>query len=417
MKLGIGDQSTYLASGSWSLCNQFYEFNAMVSFDSLPQDALLPGARIAIAITHTTPGGLLELWQDLAAALRAKGHRVDLVAFYPSEDDLGQPQVQPGWTYVLPRRQRSPLAGLALLRGLWRHMRRTRPGVIVTAMPFAGIIASLMGRFAVPASVIVTHHSPSFTYAPALRRIERRTSAFGNVRAIVCVSQAVADSFCPAPRRYEARLRTIPNALPRDVERELAVLRDSRTGRSPGRRLVAIGRLVKQKNYPVLLRAMAHLDDVTLDVIGEGEDRADLMAMADALGIAGRVAFRGQLPRAEALRLAAQSDVFVQPSLYEGHSLALIEAACLGLPLIVSDVPTQVEGVTMRSGEICGQIVGHDDDRALAQAVRRLLDRSEDRARWSEAAVRLGQDSTMDEMVTRYEELVQSALAPFAGAN
>jgi len=386
---------------------------------SVDQDqALLPfrGERVVVAITHTTPGGLLELWQDLAEGLRARGHRVDLVAFFPHDDDAGRPQWQPGWTYVLPQRRRSPLAAVALLRGLWRTMRQTRPGVMITAMPFASIALSLMGRFVVPTSVIVTHHSPSFTYAPALRRIERMTSALKAVHAIVCVSQAVADSFRPAPRAYEAKLTTIHNALPSEVAHDLFALRGHRAGRQPGRRLVAIGRLSHQKNYPVLLRAMKHLGNATLDIVGEGEDRAQLTALAEALGIADRVCFHGLMPRAQALRLAAQSDVFVQPSLYEGHSLALIEAACLGLPLVVSDVPTQVEGVTTRSGETCGQVVGVDDDHALAHAVGLLLDRAEDYARWSEAATRLGQDSAMPELVARYDDLVKDALSGPASA-
>jgi len=367
--------------------------------------------RIVFAITHTTPGGLLELWQDLAGDLRARGHTVDMLAFYPHTDDAGRAQPQPGWTYLLARRASSPLAVPLLLWRLWRYLRRERPVAVITAMPLAGIGFALVGRMVGSTAVVVTHHSPSFTYAPIQRRIERRTSALRNVQAIVGVSHAVTDSFRPASPEYEARLATVPNALPRDVAAALADMRASRAGRTGGRRVVALGRLAAQKNYPVLLRAMAHLPDVTLDIVGEGEDRAALEAQAAALGITERVAFRGQMPRAEALNLAASADVFVQPSLYEGHSLALIEAACLGLPLIVSDVPTQVEGVTTRAGEVCGLVVRCDDDRALAAAIGDLLDNPDQCAAWSEAAIRLGQDGSMDELAAQYEALALDALA------
>jgi glycosyltransferase involved in cell wall biosynthesis len=364
--------------------------------------------RVVFVLTHTAPGGLLELWQDLAVGLRARGHAVDLLAFYPEDDPQGQARHEPGWTYILPRRPRSVGDALRLMCGLWRCLRRERPRVVITAMPFAGIVMSLMGRFAAFTPVVATHHSPSFTYPPRMQWIERQVRVLGNVLAIVCVSPSVADSFRP-PARYASLLKVIRNALPREVEAQLAALRAGRAGRITGRRAVAVGRLAPQKNYPVLLRAMAQLDDITLDIIGEGDDRAALMAQAQALGLGDRVVFRGLLSRAETLRLAAASDVFVQPSRYEGHSLALIEAACLGLPLVVSDVPTQVEGVTTRAGEVCGQIAGVDDDRALAQALRRVLDDGEARARWTAAAIRLGQDSAVDAMIAGYHDLVEAA--------
>lgn len=366
-----------------------------------------PGkGRIVFAITHTTPGGLLELWQDLAAGLRARGHRVDLLALYPHDDTDGQPVHAPGWRYILPRRKRSPLAALTLIARTWLTLRRERPAVIISAMPFAGILLALLGRFIGPTPVVVTHHSPSFTYSPVLRRIDRQTGALANVRAIVGVSHAVVDSFRPASPAYEARLMTIRNAVPHTVERDLARLSADRLGRQTGRRLVALGRLVEQKNYPVLIRAMAHLPDVTLDIIGEGEDRAMLETMAHDLGVRDRIVFHGLRPRTETLRTAAAADVFVQPSLYEGHSLALIEAARLGLPIIVSNVPTQIEGVTASNGERCGLVVGADDDHALAVAVRRLLDDPAEYEVWAKAASRFGQDCRMDEVVARYETLV-----------
>jgi glycosyltransferase involved in cell wall biosynthesis len=80
-------------------------------------------------------------------------------------------------------------------------------------------------------------------------------------------------------------------------------------------------------------------------IYGRGPHEAALRARAEALGVmADRITFAGQLPREEVLARVAQCDVFAQMSLVEGHSLALIEAGRIGLPLVVSDVASQRGG-------------------------------------------------------------------------
>lgn len=87
----------------------------------------------------------------------------------------------------------------------------------------------------------------------------------------------------------------------------------------------------------------------------------------------------------------------------------MIEAAKLGLPLVVSDAESQIEGITRRDGEQCGIVVGGDDHQALAEAIRRLIDSPSEHALWADRAQRLGEDSSMDDMVLRYEALVVSS--------
>jgi glycosyltransferase involved in cell wall biosynthesis len=169
---------------------------------------------------------------------------------------------------------------------------------------------------------------------------------------------------------------------------------------------VAIGRLAYQKNYPVLIRAAVHLPDVRIQIIGEGSDEASLKTLAHDLGVAGRVEFLGFRPRSEALEILAAADVFVQPSLFEGHSLALIEAAKLGLPLIVSDAQVQIEGVTLPDGSICGAVVGLHDDQALAREILRLLDEPDHYATAARRSTELGAAATYDAMIAAYEGLV-----------
>ena len=177
-------------------------------------------------------------------------------------------------------------------------------------------------------------------------------------------------------------------------------------------RVVALGRLTYQKNYPMLIRAIAAVPGAMLEIVGGGEDEAALRALVADLGLGDRVAFAGLIPREAALAKAASADVFVQVSRYEGHSLALIEAARLGLPLVVSDVPVQVEGITARDGMRCGIVVALDDPVALASALRALHDDPALRSHWSGLASRLGAEASNARMLDRYE----AVLAPPAQA-
>lgn len=360
------------------------------------------------AMSHSAPGGLREIWNDIAEGLEARGHATARFVLYP--DGLrgdGSDAEAEGWHHLLPERPRGAPGMVSVIRALVGWLRETRPAVVVTAMPLANVVMAIAATLArTGTKVVATHHSPIETHAPAIVRLDTLTGMLPAVAAVVSVSQGVAASLEGKPAAYRARRRTIHNALPQRIEDLLDRLRDQdRSAKVPGR-LVALGRLSHQKNYPLLLAALSRMDTGTLDVVGSGEDEAALRAMTHDLDLDGRVAFLGQMGREAALRIASQAEVFVQVSHYEGHSLALIEAARLGLPLVVSDVPVQVEGITANDGERCGQIVPLDEPAALRAVLAKLLADPSERALWSARARRLGLEASNRSMVDAYEALL-----------
>ena len=116
------------------------------------------------------------------------------------------------------------------------------------------------------------------------------------------------------------------------------------TGRAVGPlRLLFVGRLSVQKNVARLLEAMSRVRaDVTLDIVGEGEQRPALAATADRLGLT-NVTFLGDRRGDDLVRCYAGADVFVLPSDKEGMSLAALEAMAAGLPIVATDVPGNSE--------------------------------------------------------------------------
>lgn len=87
--------------------------------------------------------------------------------------------------------------------------------------------------------------------------------------------------------------------------------------------LIEILSLLKNKNYKLLL-------------VGDGEDRQKIEEKARNLGVIDSVIFTGN--RSDVNELLLAMDIFVFPSFFEGIPISVIEAQCVGLPIIASDV-------------------------------------------------------------------------------
>jgi glycosyltransferase involved in cell wall biosynthesis len=291
-------------------------------------------------------------------------------------------------------------------------LRAQSAGAVVTALPAANVAVPLAvsaGRL--NSRVITTHHTPARTYSRGLDRADSLTGCLPCVRHIVTVSDGVAQSLAAKSAAYRTKLSTSRNAVPPDVERLLASLSaDRRTRASRGKVLICSGRLAMQKNYPVVLRALARLPaDVSLEIVGGGSDEQALRQLAAELAITDRVRFLGQMSRFDTLQRVSRADVFLQMSLFEGNSLSLIEAAKLGLPLIVSDVPEQREAITDPSGDLCGEAIGPHDHEGLAATVDRLLSDPNQLEQLERKSLALGDTIQFEKVVSAYERLLLPA--------
>jgi len=101
--------------------------------------------------------------------------------------------------------------------------------------------------------------------------------------------------------------------------------------------LLFVGRLVRQKNLFRLLEAASALGrrrELRLQIIGDGPLRGELEEMARQQGL--DCAFVGVVPHSRLPHYMNRADLFVLPSLMEGHPKVLIEAMSCGLPCVVS---------------------------------------------------------------------------------
>lgn len=218
--------------------------------------------------------------------------------------------------------------------------------------------------------------------APVTRRVWSRAAA------VTANSQGLADlasAFMP-----ELAVPVIPNGVDTalfhpDPQRHSA--------RDDGLvRLLAVGRLVGQKGFDLLLDALARpgLERAELDLVGDGEWRAGLEAQAARLGLAGRIRFRGWLDRADLAAVYREADIFVLSSRDEGMPNVVLEAMASALPV----VSTAVAGARdlVADGET-GLLVPTEDVGALADAICRLADDAGKRAAFGARGRRRVEDS------------------------
>lgn len=176
------------------------------------------------------------------------------------------------------------------------------------------------------------------------------------------------------------------------------------------------GRLDHGKGPQVAIEALAQLSDspdARLILVGDGPRRAENEALAERLGVAGRVSFAGRLaPEAVALYMAA-CDVFVFPTLLaEAGPLVVAQAMSMGRPVIASRIGAVPE--MLGADGQAGLLVRPGKPAELAQALRRLFDDPKLRKRLGEngrAAVlsEMTVERMTDAMTAVYERALNGA--------
>ncbi|MGI3775886.1 MAG: glycosyltransferase family 4 protein [Janthinobacterium lividum] len=163
----------------------------------------------------------------------------------------------------------------------------------------------------------------------------------------------------------EGRIRVVRNGVPR-----LSGWRAREAG-APFR-LVFLGNLFWRKGIADLLAALARLgpgDAPCTLVVAGGGDVAGHEALAEGLGIGGRVRFEGWVDQAGAAACLAEADALVLPSYDEGLPLVILEALSLGVPVVCTPVGAIPE--VLEDGDTA-LLVPPGDVAALAGALRRI---------------------------------------------
>ncbi len=141
---------------------------------------------------------------------------------------------------------------------------------------------------------------------------------------------------------------------------------------SGGPHLVAVGRLVEQKGFALLLAAMAEvtpgLPGLRLTLVGDGPLRGALMAQSARLHLQDHVTFAGWQDESGVRAALAAATALILPSFAEGLPVVVMEAMAAGRPVIA----TAIAGLPELVAPDAGWLVPAGDAAALADAIRTL---------------------------------------------
>jgi glycosyltransferase involved in cell wall biosynthesis len=225
-------------------------------------------------------------------------------------------------------------------------------------------------------TVVNTRHDMGSTRPGDLREKLYRLS-IPLTRLAVMVSQEVLTRFVTARIVPAKKARVVLNGILTDCPQRSNAEQRHQARQTLGAaddELIAgcVGRLVELKNHAAALHSIAALSaefpSLRLVLIGDGPLRPYLGALANQLGIGNRVKFLGERDDARALLPAL--DAFVMPSLTEGHSIALLEAAAAGCPIVATRVGGTPEIIGHTEN---GLLVAAGDNTALAASLGALL--------------------------------------------
>lgn len=240
---------------------------------------------------------------------------------------------------------------------LWRHRDELASLDVVhaynvTLTPAVGAVASHLDRPSVatlnsydllPKSAFgVSAEGPRRLYEllamPTTGRLLRR--AVCHVDRFVTLSAASRDLY------REHGFDCVPvDVVPNMLDPSFAVPDAARD--DDGYELLYVGSLIREKGVEYLVRAMSELPrDVTLRIVGDGDERARLESLVTDLGVDDRVAFAGHLPYEEVRAAYAEADCFVHPGVWpEPFGRTILEAMQAGLPVVATAVGGPAEVV------------------------------------------------------------------------
>jgi glycosyltransferase involved in cell wall biosynthesis len=176
--------------------------------------------------------------------------------------------------------------------------------------------------------------------------------------------------------------------------------------------ILSIGRLDKEKNIDVLLRAIALLKnrkDFSMIIGGKGEQEEHLKHLAQKLHIAHRVIFLGYLSRENLLKMYQRADIFITPGDAELQSLVTMEAMASGLPVIGANAAALPLLIHDKHN---GLLYPPHNVTALAVSISNLLDDKNLREKMGENSLEIIANHDIQKVTGQLEHLYETLLQP-----
>nr|MEC9417224.1 glycosyltransferase family 4 protein [Pseudomonadota bacterium] len=259
------------------------------------------------------------------------------------------------------------------VKDLRRRFARIRPDMVVSFLTKINVITVLATAGTGTPTIISERNNFDVQQMSRFWRWSRPMAAFAATSVVVMTERARARQ----PARVRKKTIVIPNPvtpLPRAMPRPDA-----------GRRVVAVGRLDRQKGFDILIASFAQVvervPDAVLTIYGEGPERSALEKQISDLGLQEAVRLSGvtQVPG----EWVSPGDVFALSSRFEGFANVVLEAMSSGMAVVSVDCPWGPSEIVQDG--TTGLLVPMGSKEALATAITRVLTDPELRGSFCEA--------------------------------
>lgn len=205
---------------------------------------------------------------------------------------------------------------------------------------------------------------------------------------------------------YSAGIQSKSIVIPNPICGELP-LRNS----LPKKRIVAVGRLMPQKNYPLLLKSFSKLHlkhpDYELHIYGQGEELNSLTKLSEDLKIQDKVFFEGFCLNVH--QAIQDSDIYVMSSDFEGMPNALMEAMGMGFPVVSTDCGGGGPKALIQSGKN-GLLTRIGDETQLADTISFLIEHPKEKEKMGKEASKINQTHSLEEIGKKWMDFSLSLI-------
>ena len=231
----------------------------------------------------------------------------------------------------------------------------------ITNVNVAAIVAGLGSK--VP--IIVCERSDPFVIPVSLFWKIARALTYPFAQHVIIQTNELLEKFKRSNAIYRNKLTVIPNPIP-------AVFIESPKAEVSSRRILAVGRLSKEKQFHHLIIAFSKIklkDGWIIEIYGDGEERKNLQKLIESLNLSRHIFLRGATLNAE--MIYKKGDIFCLTSKYEGFPNALLEAMVTGCAVVCYASPCGPK--EMLDDGKNGILINLNDIMALSKGIKKLM--------------------------------------------
>jgi glycosyltransferase involved in cell wall biosynthesis len=337
--------------------------------------------KVVVFVENFGATGVVRNAIAIATGLTRSGHEAILLAAKP--DGVLRETVPAAVRTAALTEASEPQKRKVIMRSVFGKFRafvaREKPDVVFSAGNHGHLLVLAGTRFLRCRTIVrisndLAHQSDADRRSPwkkLTRRLKFR-AILTLADRVVPVSAKLLDQIADLDSNLARKAIVIPNGVDLAMveERASECVPASISGTAPV--VLAIGRLVPQKNFGILLEAFAIARrslDLRLLLVGSGPLRSDVIESAERLGIGD--SFRLIDPVTNPFPLMKQSAVMTLPSWWEGSSNVLLEAIACGTPVVASKTAGNAEEV-LDNGRF-GVLVDPGDAEQMADAILRQV--------------------------------------------